>query len=119
MRCPCALVGSNRSNLTLGDPIAECAFGDAVTTGDFGQRSASEDGRHGLGAQFGRVRHAFGHGSCLHLAGGFGLAIRTCSLEDFELGEDLGRHWFPGFAGQQAAQSGATFGALQRVALVL
>jgi len=55
MRRPRVLFGSNRSNLTFGDPIAERALGDAVATGDFRQRSAGQDRSHGFGAQFGRV----------------------------------------------------------------
>src|SRR5215471_2110778 len=63
MRRSRMLVGSNRSKLTFGEPVAERAFGNAITACNFAQRLAGCDCRNGFGAQFGRVRHAASHGS--------------------------------------------------------
>src|SRR5215471_1306710 len=61
MRRSRMLVGSNRSNLTFGEPVAERAFGNAIAACNFAQRLAGRDCRNGFGAQFGRVRYAASH----------------------------------------------------------
>src|SRR5215472_15124491 len=61
MRRSRMLVGSNRSKRTIGEPVAEGAFGNAIAPCNFAQRLASRDCRNGFGAQFRRVRHAASH----------------------------------------------------------